>query len=147
MTRGISTNKNLASIASCLHGADIGFACRYSSYTTKHPQKRLTLAEAEKFVAAQLSIVAVYEDGPTEAAYFNFARGEQDARHAFAYKSYNSHSAVVVERGSGARGEYVITIGGNEGSTVGRKRVDLHPDGFIVQRASEPYICVIQSLK
>ena len=66
---------------------------------------------------------------------------------AATHEAYTSHSAVVVERGSDARGEYVITVGGNEGNTIGRKRVDLHPDGFIVQRAIEPYICVIQCLK
>jgi hypothetical protein len=66
---------------------------------------------------------------------------------AAAHQSYESHSAIVVEVGNDANGGYAITVGGNEADTVGRKRVSLHPDGKVLQRASNPYICVIQNLK
>lgn len=84
MARGISTNRNIGGMAGCLHDAQIAFACRYYSFTTSQTQKRLTRAEAQKLIAAHLPIVAVYEDGPTELAYFSHARGETDAKHAVA---------------------------------------------------------------
>ena len=60
---------------------------------------------------------------------------------------YASHSAIVVERGTDAKGGYVITIGGNESDSIRQKIVRLTPAGFIRQRTSAPYICVIQNLK
>jgi hypothetical protein len=66
---------------------------------------------------------------------------------AAAHQSYESHSAIVVEIGNDPDGAYAVTVGGNEGDTVGRKRVRLHSDGKVLQRATNPYICVIQNLK
>ncbi|UTY60483.1 DUF2272 domain-containing protein [Massilia sp. erpn] len=85
MARGISTNRNTGSLAACLQGEQIAFVCRYYSFTTKQPQKRLTPAEADQLLSANLALVAVYEDGPTAADYFSRARGEQDGKHAYAY--------------------------------------------------------------
>jgi hypothetical protein len=65
--------------------------------------------------------------------------------HAAAHDDYPSHTAIVVEEGKDSRGRFVMTIGGNESDTVGRKRVALSPDGLIVQRAANPYIAVVQS--
>ncbi|NVE01157.1 DUF2272 domain-containing protein [Massilia sp. BJB1822] len=85
MARGISTNRNTGSLAACLRSEEIAFVCRYYSFTTKQPQKRLTSAEADQLLSAKLQLVAVYEDGPTSADYFSRARGEQDGKHAYAY--------------------------------------------------------------
>ncbi|MCC7284160.1 MAG: DUF2272 domain-containing protein [Acetobacteraceae bacterium] len=65
--------------------------------------------------------------------------------HAAAHDDYPSHTAIVVEEGKDPKGRFVITIGGNESDTVGRKRVALSADGLIVQRPNNPYICVVQS--
>ncbi len=69
---------------------------------------------------------------------FSFARTHQ---------AYASHSAIVVMGGQDEGGNFVMTIGGNEGDTVGRKRVQLSAPGLIKQRTSSPYICVIKNLK
>jgi hypothetical protein len=61
--------------------------------------------------------------------------------------NYSSHTAIVVERGVDAKGPYVITIGGNESQSVGRKRLALQPNGLLVQRTPGSFICVIQNLK
>lgn len=82
MSRGISTNRQIGNIAACLKSNAIAFACRYYSFTTKQPQKRLTQAEAKSLLDKQIKIVTVYEDGPTEPAYFTAARGESDGRRA-----------------------------------------------------------------
>jgi hypothetical protein len=76
-------------------------------------------------------------------------RGGQILTFAFAaaHEAYESHSAVVVECGSDAKGAYIITIGGNESNTVGRKRIAVDKFGHIIQREVDPYICVIQNLK
>ena len=69
--------------------------------------------------------------------------------HAATHDSYNSHSAIVVALGEDHAGRFATTIVGNEGTpgTVGRKRVALNQDGHVIQRASNPYICVVQCLK
>lgn len=87
MSRGISTNRNVGSIAPCLKTNGIDFVCRYYSFTTKQSEKRLTLAEAKAIHAAGMQIVTVYEDGPTNAAYFSKKRGEDDGKHAHGFAS------------------------------------------------------------
>ena len=62
----------------CLVSKGIQFVGRYYSRTTQIPGKKLTLAEAQLISAAGLSIVTVYEDGPTSYAYFSAARGTAD---------------------------------------------------------------------
>lgn len=65
--------------------------------------------------------------------------------HAAANDDYPSHSAIVVgyEEANGAT--HALTIGGNEGDTVRRRRVRLDENGFIVQPEKNYYICVVQS--
>jgi hypothetical protein len=58
------------------------FLGRYYSRTTKIPGKKLTRDEALAVCQAGLQIVAVYEDGPTNYAYFSAARGTADAQGA-----------------------------------------------------------------
>lgn len=87
MSRGISTNLNVSGIASCLNTENIKFVCRYYSFTTRQAQKRLTRAEAQTIHAAGMQIVTVYEDGPTNSAYFSNARGVSDGEHAHGFAS------------------------------------------------------------
>jgi hypothetical protein len=70
-----------------------------------------------------------------------------DYAHAAEHDDYASHSAIVVETGTDASGRFAVTIGGNESDSVRRKRVALDQRGYIAQRAIEPFICVIQTLK
>lgn len=76
-------------------------------------------------------------------------RTRPELKYADAAKTadYSSHTAIVVERGVDAKGPYVITIGGNESQSVGRKRLALQPNGLLVQRTRGSFICVIQNLK
>jgi hypothetical protein len=76
-------------------------------------------------------------------------RGKQKLDFAFAaaHEAYESHSALVVALGRDASGTFATTVGGNEGDTVGRKRVPLGADGKIVQRTENPFICVVRNLK
>jgi Rv2525c-like, glycoside hydrolase-like domain/Uncharacterized protein conserved in bacteria (DUF2272) len=76
-------------------------------------------------------------------------RGGQRLTYDFAaaHEAYESHSAIIVELGSNAEGPFAKTIGGNEGDTIGLKRVPLTDDGFVKQRDANPYICIIQDLK
>jgi hypothetical protein len=71
---------------------------------------------------------------------FNFA-------HARAHTKYESHSAIVIETGQDASGRYLMTVGGNEGNSVGKKEVRLTAAGLVKQRTNSPFICVIQNLK
>ncbi|MBI3244968.1 MAG: DUF2272 domain-containing protein [Deltaproteobacteria bacterium] len=63
------------------------------------------------------------------------------------HTQYQSHSAIVVETGQDGQGNYLLTVGGNESDSVGMKIVRLTATSFIKQRATNPYICVIQNLK
>jgi hypothetical protein len=70
-----------------------------------------------------------------------------DFAFAKANKNYVSHSAIVVETGEDPQGKYALTIGGNEGDSVGRKLVRLKANGLVKQRENSPFICVVQNLK
>ncbi|MFZ4699998.1 MAG: DUF2272 domain-containing protein [Candidatus Methylumidiphilus sp.] len=82
MSRGISTNQDISAICHCLQSKGIKFVCRYYSFTTHQTHKRLTLPEANAILAEGMQIVTVYEDGPTNPAYFSKTRGESDGKHA-----------------------------------------------------------------
>ena len=76
-------------------------------------------------------------------------RGGTTHDYAFArtHKNYTSHSAIVIEIGQDSVGRYALTIGGNEGNSIRRTIVRLTPQGFVKQRPSNPFICVIKNLK
>ena len=70
-----------------------------------------------------------------------------DFKFARTHGEYPSHSAIVVERGHDASGEFALTIGGNEGDSIRRKKVRLSSDGFVIQKSPNPFICIIENLK
>jgi hypothetical protein len=76
-------------------------------------------------------------------------RGGTDHNFAFARdnENYASHSAIVVEIGQDATGRFALTIGGNEGNSIRQTIVRLTTEGFIRQRASNPFICIIATMK
>ncbi len=61
--------------------------------------------------------------------------------------NYSSHSAIVVEFVEHGSKRYAVTIGGNESDSIRRTEVELTKAGFIKQRSSDPYICVIENSK
>ncbi len=61
-------------------------------------------------------------------------------------KSYVSHSAIVIEEGMDGEGRYIRTVGGNEGDTVGRRKIKLFANGKIRNPAGY-YIAIIETLK
>lgn len=70
-----------------------------------------------------------------------------DFAYAKAHASYTSHSAIVIETGSDSRGPYALTVGGNEGNSVGRKLVRLTNAGKVKPRADSPYIALLKCQK
>lgn len=71
-----------ASTITCLQQQAIAFVGRYYSRTTQTAGKKLTAAEAKSLSAGGLTIVTVYEDGPTSYGYFSASRGTADANGA-----------------------------------------------------------------
>ncbi len=72
--------------------------------------------------------------------HFNFDYASEHA-------SYESHSAVVIETGVDAQGRYLLTIGGNENDTVGRRIVRLAANGKVRQPVPNHFISIIETLK
>lgn len=93
--KGISTNRRTIDHLACLRQAGIQFIARYYSTTTQQSQKRLTLQEAQAISAAGISIVAVYEDGPTSIGYFSASRGHLDGVNAY-------HTAMQLHQPKGS---------------------------------------------
>lgn len=79
MPTGIDTTQNCAAHASALRAAGYDFVGRYLSRST---WKLIGAAEADALRGAGLSIVLVYEDGPTSPSYFSFGRGQVDGQRA-----------------------------------------------------------------
>lgn len=80
MSKGISTDYNVGSIASALAAGGIDFVFRY--YSAVDAAKCWTKSESDMLSAAGLQVAVVYEDGPTSIAYFSKQRGLQDSAHA-----------------------------------------------------------------
>ncbi|HEY0432326.1 MAG TPA: DUF2272 domain-containing protein, partial [Chitinophagaceae bacterium] len=55
----------------------------------------------------------------------NQPSGTYDYDYAASNDSYHSHSAIVTERGQDKKGEYVLTVGGNESDSVRQKIIYL----------------------
>jgi hypothetical protein len=77
----------------------------------------------------------------------NRGGSHHDFAFAAANTSYQSHSAIVVETGTDSLGRFALTVGGNESDSIRRVRVALTAAGTIRQRPTNPYICVIKTLK
>ena len=67
--------------------------------------------------------------------------------YAAKHDGYESHAAIVIEVGEDNNGKYTLTIGGNEGDSIRVKEIRLDKNGFIKQRDTNPYICIIEDLK
>ena len=67
--------------------------------------------------------------------------------HARTHADYKSHSVIAVEISDDGEGPFARCIGGNEADSVRETRIRLTPQGFILQRGRNPFICVIKTLK
>lgn len=68
-------------------------------------------------------------------------------KHARTHSQYKSHSVIVVSTGRDEFGRFALCIGGNESDAIRRTKVRLTPQGFVLQRGANPFICVIRTLK
>ena len=64
---------------------------------------------------------------------------------AEANSQYESHTAIVMEVGTDARGRYLRTVGGNESDSVGMKEVRLSSKGRVLGSAGL-YISIVETL-
>lgn len=70
-----------------------------------------------------------------------------DFAFASTHKNYTSHSAIVTEIGQDSAGGFALTVGGNEGNSIRKTVVRLNAAGRIKQRLSNPFICLVKTLK
>jgi hypothetical protein len=77
----------------------------------------------------------------------NRSGGTVNFAFATANSQYSSHSAIVVQTGQDSSGKFALTIGGNESDSIRGTKVRLNNNGFIIQRANNPYISIIKNLK
>jgi Rv2525c-like, glycoside hydrolase-like domain len=79
MAKGFDTTANCSSSAAAIRAAGYDFVGRYLSRSS---WKVISAAEAAALTGAGLSVVLVYEDGPTASSYFSGGRGTSDATRA-----------------------------------------------------------------
>ena len=92
MKIGVDTSQNCKLTATALANAGVEFVCRYYANRGK---KILTRDEALAISQANMSIVAVWEDGyPTKASYFSYAKGVDDGSSAY-------HDALTIGQPAG----------------------------------------------
>lgn len=74
-------------------------------------------------------------------------RNENSFTYSFAEENskYESHTAIVIEVGSDAKGQYLRTIGGNESDSAGMKEVRLSSKGRVLN-SQGIYISVVETL-
>jgi hypothetical protein len=130
----------------------VSFCVREAGATER--EFRFAMRHSE-FVYEAINRPGAFEGHPIEARAVNVGdivhhnrRGTRfDFEHARRNAGYLSHSAIVVERGEDERGKFALTIGGNEGDSVRRKRVRLNADGTIAQRDRDPFIALLKCRK
>ena len=78
---------------------------------------------------------------------YNRSGNRFDFAFAKANRLYESHSVIVIEVGTDATGRFAFCVGGNESDSIRRTVVRLTRDGLIQQRAENPFIAHIRTLK
>jgi hypothetical protein len=78
---------------------------------------------------------------------YNRSGNRFDFAFAKANRLYESHSVIVIEVGADATGRFAFCVGGNETDSIRRTVVRLTPEGLIQQRAENPFIAHIRTLK
>jgi hypothetical protein len=88
--------------------------------------------------------IGTYAPKPGDIIHWNRLGGSMTYAAAAGDPDYASHCAIVVDIGEDAGGPCAITIGGNEGQSVGRTRLPLSANGHLVPRNADPYISIIK---
>jgi hypothetical protein len=91
--------------------------------------------------------ISAHQPNVGDIIQFNRQNNTFDFAFARTHANYVSHSVIVVEVGQDTQGRFAFCIGGNESDSVRRSVVLLNSQGFIKQRAGNPFICVIKNLK
>jgi hypothetical protein len=78
---------------------------------------------------------------------YNRSGNRFDFAFARANRLYESHSVIVIEVGADATGRFAFCVGGNESDSIRRTVVRLTPAGLIQQRAENPFIAHVRTLK
>lgn len=91
--------------------------------------------------------IADYSPKLGDLIHFNRQNGRITYAKARQQSSYPSHSAIVVDFAEDGGTRYAVTVGGNESDSVRRARVPLTSQGRVRQRDTNPYICVVETLK
>jgi hypothetical protein len=91
--------------------------------------------------------IAAHPPGVGDIIQNNRGGTTHDFAFARTHRNYESHSTIVVEVGQDADGGFALVIGGNEGNSIRQTVVRLTPAGLIKPRPSNPFICVIETLK
>ena len=122
--------------------SEFKFAAAHSIFVHKAIQN--ARAGAGVFHGVELSA-----EPPEVADIIQNNRGGSAHDFAFAasHTDYASHSAIVVEVGEDAVGRYALTVGGNEGNSIRKTIVRLDSAGFVKQRQSNPFICLVKTRK
>lgn len=79
--------------------------------------------------------------------HYNQPGGKLTFKDVEAKDTGHSHSAIVVRIETQGGKRYAVTIGGNEGDSVGESRHELGHNGKLVQRTKQSYISVIENRK
>lgn len=116
------------------------FAAAHSAFV--HQAIKNALQPGSVFVGRTL---AAYAPKIGDILQNNRAGNHFDFAHASKHSSYPSHSAIVMEIGSDAKGRYLRTIGGNEDDSVGLKEVRLDAKG-LVRNPTGMYIAAVETL-
>jgi len=121
--------------------ADFKFATAHSRFVNWAIKNALN--QTGSFRAYEIT---AYAPGVGDIIHNNRNGHTFDYDYAKTHSAYESHSAIVIETGHDSNGNYLLTVGGNEGDSVGKKLLRLTTRGLIKQRPNSPYICVIQNL-
>jgi hypothetical protein len=144
---GVSTAWSAVFVSSCIKQA--GATAAEFKFDSAHSQFvnvaiRNGLANTGVFRGRKIT-----DHAPAIGDLIHMNRGgsKHDFDFARTRKSYESHSAIVVEVGVDSGGHFALTIGGNESDSIRSTLVRLDSKGLIKQRDRNPYICVIEDLK
>jgi hypothetical protein len=91
--------------------------------------------------------IEAHAPGVGDIIHHNRSATAFDFEFARTHTSYQSHSMIVVEVGHDAQGKFAFCVGGNESDSIRRTVVRLNSQGLIRQRAGNPFISVIRTLK
>lgn len=146
---GVGTAWSAVFVSACLKAA--GATKNEFLFSEEHSQFVFWAIHNTETISGLFRGHPIEEIAPSVGDIIHLNRPNKKITYQFAasHKDYPSHSAIVVATGQDSTGHFAMTIGGNEGAPgmVGRRRVILNDEGFIVQNPTRPYISVIQNLK